>query len=148
MGLAGRQRADEGEPRSYTGIKTKETLRMGIEEKLNDAAFEYYSRLRRVKDYVEQHLSDDLSLKRAASIAGVGEKYFSTFFHAKTGVCYRDWVASVRVQRAMQIFEATNHPVIGVCSLVGFRDLRTFQRAFKKQTGMTPLEYKKSVRPC
>ncbi len=121
---------------------------MEIEQHVNNAAFEYYSRLCRVKEYVEQHLSDDLSLKLAASIAGVEKKYFSTFFHVKTGVCYRDWVASVRVQRAMQMFETTNHLVIRVCSFVGFRDLRTFQRAFRKQTGMTPLEYKKSVRPC
>jgi AraC-like DNA-binding protein len=34
-----------------------------------------------------------------------------------------------------------------IAGLVGFRDLTTFERAFKKQTGLTPMKFKKSVRP-
>lgn len=109
--------------------------------------FAYYRRLRRVKEHLDAHLSEKISLKTAAKVAGLEEKYFSTFFHAKTGICFTEWVARVRIRRGMDMIAARNHSITEVALAVGFQDLRTFERAFKRYTGTTPRAFKRAVRP-
>ena len=111
------------------------------------AAFVYYQRLQRVKDYVDRKYDEEISLTEAARIAGLEKKYFSTYFRQKTGVCFKDWVTEVRVSQAKAMMEVQNYNITEIGFAVGFRDLRTFERAFKRCTGMTPRDFKNSVRP-
>lgn len=120
---------------------------MIIERDINTAAFDYYGRLGKVKRFVDEHYADRVTLKNVADIACLEEKYFSTYFHSKTGVRFVDWIASVRVAHAMDLLRRGDKPISVVSEVVGFFDLRTFQRAFKKLTGLTPTEFKNSVRP-
>ncbi len=111
------------------------------------AAFTYYPRLRKIKEHADQHLADDMSLGTAARIAGLEEKYFSTYFREKTGICYKDWITRARVEWAAEMMNTQDQLITGIAFAVGFRDLRTFERAFKKWMGTTPRKYKKSVQP-
>ena len=52
-----------------------------------------------------------------------------------------------RISPAKEFIRCEDRPISLVAEATGFSDLRTFERAFKKCTGMTPSEYKKSVRP-
>ena len=74
-------------------------------------------------------------------------RYFSKFFHDKAGICFKDWLASVRVARAKEMMAASNVTIAQTARSVGFGDLRTFERNFKKHAGMTPREFKETVRP-
>lgn len=114
----------------------------------NPQAFSYYSRLAKVRKYVEENLDSDLSLKAVAEVAGMERGYFSRFFRQKTGVRFTNWVASLRVERAMDLMRSANRSITRVAYSVGFRDIRTFERAFKRDTSMTPSAFRKSVRPC
>jgi AraC-like DNA-binding protein len=109
--------------------------------------FSYYPPLQRVREYVEQNLSEPISLREAASAAGLEEKYFSAFFHRKTGICFRDWLAGRRVDRAIEILTQRDDTITNVAASVGFQDLGTFERSFKRLTGLTPREFKRSVAP-
>jgi len=114
----------------------------------NPEAFTYYSRLARVKEYVEGTLDGDLSLTAVARVAGMERGCFSRFFRQKTGVRFSGWVASLRIRRAMDLMRSANRSITRVAYSVGFRDVRTFERAFKRDTTMTPSAFRKSVRPC
>lgn len=116
-------------------------------EEIQSVAFAYYPRLKKVKEHVDQHLEDEISLATAARIAGLEEKYFSTFFHRKTGICFTDWITRARIMRATDMMSVQDYTITGIAFAVGFRELRTFERAFKKFTGMTPRAFKSSVRP-
>ncbi len=107
-----------------------------------EAAFNYYARLARVREHFERHYSGDTSLAAAAAIAGMERRYFSAFFRAKTGVCYKDWIQRIRIERAVALIENGNRGLAEVALKVGYDDVRSFQRAFKKQTGMTARDYK------
>lgn len=114
---------------------------------VNQSAFKYYRRLRRVRRYVYQNYSEPISLAQVADIAALEKKYFSTYFHAKTGICFRDWLTDVRIRHAMELMERDNQSITTIAQDVGYQDLRTFERAFKKWTGMSPRSFKKAVRP-
>ena len=117
-------------------------------ECINRAAFEYYGRLGKVKQYIDLHFAEDVTLKTAADIACLEEKYFSYFFHAKTGLRFVDFVAYVRVEHAKQLLEEHDTSISEIAADVGYHNRRTFERAFKKWTGITPTEFKAIVRPC
>ena len=117
------------------------------EQDINSAAFAYYRRLGRVQQFVDEHYADPITLEIAADIACLDKKYFSTYFHSKTGVRFVDWISWVRISHAMELIRREDRAISLVAEASGFSDLRTFERAFKKCTGVTPTEYKKSVRP-
>ena len=113
----------------------------------NQRALEYYSRLKRVKEHVDRNLSEEISLEDAAQIAATEKTYFSTFFRKKVGITFTDWLRRLRVAKAMEIIRSRDLSITEVAYEVGFGDLRTFERAFKKYTKLTPREFKQSVLP-
>ena len=64
---------------------------------INYGAFQYYARLKRVKEHVDQYYSEEISLETAARIAATEKTYFSTFFHKKVGITFTDWLRQLRV---------------------------------------------------
>lgn len=120
---------------------------MRTTDKLNDAAFQYYEPLQRIERFLAGHYRERITLSRAAAIAGFEPTYFSKFFHAKTGMRFRDWMSLQRVRRAQQLIASHDYRITQLALQVGFRDVRTFERAFKKWTGDTPKSYRDSMRP-
>jgi len=120
---------------------------MSDREDFERRIFSYYPPLQRVREFVEKNLSEPISLREAASAAGLEEKYFSAFFHRKTGVRFRDWLAGRRVDRAIEILTQHDETITSVAESTGFQDLRTFERSFKRLTGLTPRDFKRSVAP-
>lgn len=109
------------------------------------SVFFYYRRLGRVEKFVRDNLGEPIGLEDAAGAAGLEPKYFSAYFRKKTGICFRHWLSAVRVNKAKVLMRAQDHTITDIAFCTGFRDLRTFERAFKTHTGMTPSDYKCSV---
>ncbi len=110
-------------------------------------ALTYYRRLAAVVRYVEAHGSEPVSLRDAARVAGLEPKYFSAFFRSKVGTRFSEWIRAVRVERAVRLMRASDTSITRLAFEVGFGEVRTFQRAFKRLVGATPSAYRASVRP-
>lgn len=106
------------------------------------SVWEYYRRLGRVKLFVEAHLSERISLESAAAVAALDPTYFSKYFHSKVGLTFSVWLRVKRVRRAAELLRTNEHSVTEVAFAVGFRDIRSFQRAFKRFVGKTPSAFK------
>ncbi len=114
---------------------------------VNNGAFDYYSRLQRVKEHVDEYYSEEISLEKAAQIAATEKTYFSTFFRKKVGITFTDWLRRLRVAKAIEIMKTRNQTICDTAFEVGFGDLRSFERAFKRYTNLTAGEFKKSIVP-
>ena len=114
---------------------------------IQDELFGYYAALQRVQEYVAENLPHQISLGEAAAVAGMERKYFSTFFHRKVGVCFSHWLVWVRVTEAKRLMQYRDFSITEIALIVGFNDLRTFERGFKSCTDMTPREFRRSVQP-
>ncbi|MEE8584064.1 MAG: AraC family transcriptional regulator [Acidobacteriota bacterium] len=115
--------------------------------RINPQAFDYYARLRRVRDHLRANSSEPLPMPSAAGLAGMESTYFSDFFRRKVGVPFRRWLEHVRIGLAIQLIHSRNHSITHIAHEVGFSNLRSFERAFKRRTGLTPTLYKRYVRP-
>ena len=114
---------------------------------LKEGAFSDRSSLRRVEEFVRKNYSKEIPLSTAAKVAALEATYFSALFHEKTGVTFSDWVQYVRVARALEMMSMGDFSVSEVAYAVGFDNLRTFERTFKKWTNMNPRTFKKLCRP-
>ena len=106
--------------------------------------FTRFERLRRLKDHVEQHITDDLTRSDAARVVGVEARYFHTYFRQRIGLTFKNWLNSTRVFYAIRLM-SEDLSISEISSMAGFRDLRTFERAFKRYLGYRPMEYKRRL---
>ena len=109
--------------------------------------FAYYTRLHRLKTFIEERYSEPISVARAARVVGLAEKYFSTFFRERVGIPFKAWLRRFRVTKAKEMMCSRNVYITEVAFEVGFEDISTFIRAFKSCEQMTPSEYKRRFRP-
>ncbi|NQX59476.1 AraC family transcriptional regulator [Paenibacillus qinlingensis] len=97
-----------------------------------------------VKRYIHDNYSQDIPLEQGAFLANMAPAYFSTVFKKETGQNFVDYVNEVRIERAMELIQRNMHTITQIGFQVGFHHLSHFIRTFKKRTGITPTEYKKT----
>jgi two-component system response regulator YesN len=118
------------------------------ELEVNWRSFDYYPPLARVRSFIDMTYKSDLSLPRVAEVAGMQPSYFSAFFHRKVGVRLTDWIWYVRITQAKRLLATSDGSISGIALAVGFANLRTFERTFKRVTKITPREFKRAARPA
>lgn len=114
---------------------------------MNTDAFHYYTRLEKVKCFVEENYPEEISLQEAANVACMERTSFSRFFGNKVGVSFTQWLRRIRIAKAKELMKRNNLSIMEVTYAVGFSNLRTFERVFKQLTEVTPSQFKKAVRP-
>lgn len=95
-------------------------------------------RLLRVRDYVRENLRSSLTLAEVAAVAGMERTYFCSYFRGYTGVSYSTWRTWERVRSAAELFENPRLSIAEVTDRVGFRDVRTLERSFRRLLNVTP----------
>ena len=97
----------------------------------------------RIKNYIEKHFDEELSLKEVADAVSLNPSYLSTILKTYTDMSYSVYVAQVRVGKAKKLLETTDYKVYEVGEKVGYTNIYYFNRIFKKIAGLSPGEYKK-----
>ena len=95
--------------------------------------------------YIHENYGQDIPLEQGAVIANMTPAYFSHLFKKATGQTFVEYLHEVRIERAKELIRIGAHTMTQICFQVGFRHLSHFIRTFKKRTGMTPTDYKKST---
>ncbi len=96
-----------------------------------------------VKQYVKNHLADDLNVTRIAEVMHFNPQYLTRTFKAETGQGILEYITTERIEAAKKLLVETNIPVKEISSLVGYQDYAYFTRVFKKETGISPKQYRK-----
>ena len=102
--------------------------------------------LQRVRDYVETHLEDSISLQDLASTTGLSTSHFIRAFKRSAGVTPHRYLLQRRVRRALGLLVETTLALSEVAMASGFADQSHFCRQFRKLVGATPSRYRWSTR--
>ncbi|GAB1596864.1 helix-turn-helix domain-containing protein [Lysobacter claricitrinus] len=95
-------------------------------------------RLRRVVDYIEAHLDEDLSLAELAGVAGYAVSHFKPLFKNATGMTAHRFVMERRVERARLHLVEGGMGVSDVAALTGFAHASHLARCMRRVLGVTP----------
>lgn len=97
-----------------------------------------------VEALVRQHYSDpDFGIHRIAEAVGKSPYYASKIFKEQTGEGILDFISRVRIAEAKRMLKAGGANQQQIAHRVGFTNVRTFQRVFKKLEGVTPGQMEK-----
>lgn len=129
----------------YTVREMREILR-GTAEKLaeimrhhEEKASPWTARL----EYIDRQLSSpDLSLQDVADQAGMSASSFSRAFKENVGKSFKEYVDDLRLLRARQLLSDSNLPIEQIALQVGYENITSFYRFFKKYVGIAPGEYR------
>jgi len=100
------------------------------------------NRLKRVLDYIEANLDENISLAQLAAIAGMSPHYFSELFKLSTGRAPHNYVLMQRIERAKQQLRDPKRSIIDAGLDAGFQNPSHFARMFRKLEGTTPSTYR------
>lgn len=92
--------------------------------------------------YINDHLTQELSLEELAARAALSPFYFSRLFKKETGFSPHQYILATRISNAKFLLQSTGDSVKSICFTVGFSSESSFCTAFKKETGLTPTEYR------
>ncbi|MFG2040460.1 GlxA family transcriptional regulator [Dactylosporangium sp. NPDC048998] len=99
-----------------------------------------------VLQWLEEHAHRDLSLADVAARAGLSIRTLNRRFHAETGGTPMQWLTGVRIRRAQELLESTDHGVDRIAHLVGFASPAHFRAQFKRVSGVAPQAYRATFR--
>ena len=108
---------------------------------LTDKIMHSGSIIPQVRNYIEENICEDLSLKKIAAEFLMNPSYLSHRFKKETGCGYMDYVIALRMKKAKSILKNSSCSIDTVSTMVGYSDYRYFSRIFKKYTKMTPSEF-------
>ena len=100
---------------------------------------------KRILKYVQENYNKDISLFTLSDYLNVSQSYASKLFKSHTGENFKDYIATVRLNKALEIMsENPNMRLNTIAHTVGYSN-DTFTRVFTKKFGMTPSHYIKTL---
>lgn len=99
--------------------------------------------LRAIVSYCSRNYAENLSLSLLEEKLHLNKFYISHLLSGKLGLHFNDYVNSLRVSEACRYLTNSDYSITEIGSRVGFNTPRTFNRAFIKQVGVSPTEYRK-----
>lgn len=95
--------------------------------------------------YMLKHYNEKMTLQTVAEDLKISKFKLSHIFNDHLQIGFLDYLHSLRVENAKFRMSNSNNKIVEIAFDCGYESLRTFNRAFLRQTGMTPKEYKKIV---
>jgi AraC family transcriptional regulator len=102
--------------------------------------------LRRLCDYVESRLADDLDVTMLAKVAALSPAHFARAFAATTGMTPFEYVITRRLARAHELLARTDRSALDIALGVGFKTPSHFTSRFRREFGVTPREIRADSR--
>ena len=101
--------------------------------------------VQRIKKFMQEHLHEDLSLRRVADHVYLSPVYVSRLFKQATGENFIDAMQRMRVEKACRMLRNPELRIYEIATATGYRSAKYFMRVFKEYTRTTPTEYRKQV---
>lgn len=106
---------------------------------------EHIKRLRRVLDYIENNLQENLSLEKIAKKGYYSPFHFHRIFKAVIGETLQDFVVRKRLEKsALMLSKNKNKPLDEIYTALGFNSHSAFSKIFKKYYGISPSTFRKN----
>ncbi|GAA0179999.1 AraC family transcriptional regulator [Clostridium sediminicola] len=95
-------------------------------------------------EYINKHYNEDININQLAAIEHYNVNYYSEWFKKQTGMCPRDYIQRLRIEKAKELLTTTNYSISEITNQVGYDHSSSFCRVFKLLENISPRSYRKS----
>ncbi len=132
--------SDPEKIRSAAGLVEMLTKHVWLEQLIRPVSNE---RFEEIAAYIDGHLTSDLTVPSICRQFHVSKNTLYDYFKACAGCTVKEFVSDRRMLQAEQLLISTDLPIYEICERIGVENPHSFFRAFKKRSGMSPLQYRK-----
>lgn len=93
--------------------------------------------------YMQEHLSEEISLSVLAEVFHLNAQYISQLFKNEIGVGFLAYLTNIRIEKAKKLLLSTSLSVTEISENIGYSDYRVFTKVFKKTEGITPTQFRR-----
>ncbi|MDX1943742.1 MAG: AraC family transcriptional regulator [Saprospiraceae bacterium] len=102
----------------------------------------HHTQLLRARDYILDNLDKQLLSKDIAKVAHISLYHFHRLFSDTFGITPAKYIRNKRIEEAKLLLLKHQKSVSEVASQVGYADVYTFSKTFKREVGLPPTEYR------
>lgn len=108
------------------------------------SALDIKGKIEHVKRFAERNFHKRVGLTDAAAAVGLSPKYLSRIFRQETGKGFSEYKSEIKIEKAKEWLATTGYNVNQISEKLGYQNVESFIRSFKKFVGQTPSEYRKT----
>ena len=102
--------------------------------------------IRQAKEYIQNRYTDpELSLNKIAAQVNLSASHFSVVFSQETGQTFKEYLTEIRINKAKELLRMTALRSADIAYQVGYNDPHYFSTVFKKNTGLSPIEFRSQI---
>lgn len=99
----------------------------------------------RILSYCEEHYTEDITEQSVAEALHISRSYVSSVFSNRLQPSFREYINSLRTKKAQTLLRDTDKKILEIMLECGFRNQGSFNRVFRKQTNLSPSEYRAAL---
>lgn len=92
--------------------------------------------------FIDINKNENISLKNVAEFIGLNDEYFSRLFKKEIKINFKDYIKKIKVETAIFYLKNKNYRIEEIAIKLGYSNVDSFSKFFKKQTGITPYKFK------
>jgi AraC-like DNA-binding protein len=123
--------------------KSDSNLSLASEEYMRKRFTTGNKRLAMLHDYLMNHYREEIELKKLADLTSMAEGSLCRFFRMNVGASIFEYLNRIKVDFACKLLMDPDMAIVEVCFDSGFNNLSHFNKQFRKNTSVTPTEYRK-----
>ncbi len=116
----------------------------GIEFERVSSRSQNFEICRRMLSYIDDNISQDLSLERIAKALNIVPSYVSTVFSRNFNTSLNSYINKKRIAVAKEMIQNTSKSITEIAFESGFSSIRSFNRRFRESEGVTPSQFRDS----
>jgi two-component system response regulator YesN len=93
--------------------------------------------------YIDHNYSENITLENIAPLFGYNSSYLGKIFSKKMGINFNSYLDNIRIEHSKELLKGDKTQVYKIAELVGYRNVDYFHIKFKKNTGITPAEFRR-----
>lgn len=122
----------------YIFRKTKTELSIASSKKITKEC-------RFIEEYIDEHYTEDITLQTLSDLTFMNKYYLVHAFKNYKGTSPINYLIDKRIEESQHLLANTNYPVSKISDQIGFSSQSYFSQVFRKRTGLTPNQYRKSI---
>lgn len=99
-----------------------------------------------IKYYLDINYAEKIKLRDIANSFGIHPNYLTRIFHETYGISPKQYIMDLKLKKARRLLTTTELSVSVIASSLGFDDQLAFSKVFKKESSVSPTEYRKQRR--